>query len=59
MPFADIGDSQLYYQTDGKRDKPALVLSNSLGTELSMWDRQAAALAAHFFVLRYDTRGHG
>jgi 3-oxoadipate enol-lactonase len=35
------------------------VLSNSLGTELDMWDAQAARLAGHFFVLRYDTRGHG
>ena len=59
MPFADIDDVQLYFQAEGSRAKPALVLSNSLGTDLSMWDRQAAALAAHFFVVRYDTRGHG
>ena len=59
MAFAHLDDIQLYYQTDGSRSKPCLVLSNSLGTDLGMWDRQAAALAAHFFVLRYDTRGHG
>jgi len=35
------------------------MFSNSLGTNLSMWDAQAPALAARFRVLRYDTRGHG
>jgi 3-oxoadipate enol-lactonase len=35
------------------------VLSNSLGTELGMWDGQLAALTAGFRVLRYDQRGHG
>lgn len=59
MPFAQIDDVQVYYQTDGQRSKPCLVLSNSLGTDLGMWDRQAAALAGHYFVVRYDTRGHG
>ncbi|OEZ83372.1 3-oxoadipate enol-lactonase 2 [Janthinobacterium sp. HH104] len=50
---------RLHYRTDGGRGKPCLVLSNSLGTDLSMWDAQAAALAGDFFVVRYDTRGHG
>ena len=38
---------------------PWLVLSNSLGSDLSMWTAQLAAFAAHYRVLRYDTRGHG
>lgn len=59
MAFAQLDDIQLYYQLDGNRNKPCLLLSNSLGTDLGMWDRQATALAAHFFVVRYDTRGHG
>lgn len=50
---------RLHYRTDGDRAKPCLVLSNSLGTDLSMWEAQAAALAGDFFVVRYDTRGHG
>jgi len=50
---------RLHYRTDGERGKPCLVLSNSLGTDLSMWEAQAAALAGDFFVVRYDTRGHG
>ncbi|MEG1374795.1 MAG: 3-oxoadipate enol-lactonase, partial [Comamonas sp.] len=43
----------------GPADAPVLVLSNSLGTTLEMWDAQASALSAHWRVLRYDTRGHG
>jgi len=36
-----------------------VVLSNSLGAALAMWDPQAAALAEGLRVLRYDMRGHG
>lgn len=49
----------LHYQIDGPTDAPVLVLSNSLGTTLSLWQPQLAALTAHFRVLRYDTHGHG
>ncbi|TMI98735.1 MAG: alpha/beta fold hydrolase [Alphaproteobacteria bacterium] len=38
---------------------PWLVLSNSLATDLSMWDAQARELSGAFRVLRYDQRGHG
>ena len=47
------------YQVDGADGAPWLVLSNSLATNLSMWDEQAAALKKSFRVLRYDQRGHG
>jgi 3-oxoadipate enol-lactonase len=50
---------KLHYRIEGAADKPVLVMSNSLGTTLEMWDPQMAALTAHFRVLRYDTRGHG
>jgi len=36
-----------------------LVLSNSLATNLSMWDAQAHEFSSSFRVLRYDQRGHG
>lgn len=44
---------------DGQPDASALVLSNSLGTTLEMWDAQVAALSASHRLIRYDTRGHG
>ena len=36
-----------------------LMLSNSLGTNLSMWDGQLEEFLCHFSLLRYDGRGHG
>ena len=60
MPEPLIVDgTPLHYRTDGARAHPCLVLCNSLGTDLSMWDAQAEALAEDFFVVRVDTRGHG
>jgi 3-oxoadipate enol-lactonase len=40
-------------------DGRPLVLSNSLGTNLGMWDDQATALTGRYRVIRYDQRGHG
>lgn len=40
-------------------DAPVLLLSGSLGADLSMWDPQVGPLAGYFRVIRYDTRGHG
>jgi 3-oxoadipate enol-lactonase len=59
MPFVQVDDLRLHYRTDGDPANPCLVLSNSLGTDLSMWRPQAEALARDFHVVRYDTRGHG
>jgi 3-oxoadipate enol-lactonase len=50
---------QLHCQVDGPDDAPVVVLSNSLGTNLAMWDAQIPALAEKFRVARYDSRGHG
>ena len=36
-----------------------LVLSNSLGTDHSLWEFQVAAFSRERAVWRYDTRGHG
>ena len=47
------------YQIDGAQDAPWLIFSNSLATNLSMWDEQASALSGSFRILRYDQRGHG
>ena len=49
----------LHRVVEGPADAPALVLCNSLGTTLGMWDAQMPALAERFRVVRYDRRGHG
>lgn len=47
------------YRLDGPEGAPVVLLSNSLMSNLSMWDPQMAVLERSFRVLRYDTRGHG
>jgi 3-oxoadipate enol-lactonase len=49
----------VHHIVTGPEDAPALVLSNSLGASLAMWDAQAGPLAERFRLIRYDTRGHG
>lgn len=49
----------VHHLVTGPEDAPVVVLSNSLGSTHRMWDAQADALAEHFRVVRYDTRGHG
>ncbi|MGH4035285.1 3-oxoadipate enol-lactonase [Actinomycetota bacterium Odt1-20B] len=50
---------RIAYRFDGDENKPVLLLSNSIGTDLHMWDGQVPALTEHFRLLRYDARGHG
>jgi 3-oxoadipate enol-lactonase len=51
------------YQIDGAQgasgNAPWIVFSNSLATNISMWDDQARELGKSYRVLRYDQRGHG
>lgn len=48
-----------HHELTGPADAPVIVLSNSLGTDLTLWDEQVPALIDRFRVLRYDQRGHG
>lgn len=50
---------RLTYRLDGTDDSPPIVLINSLGTDLRMWNPQIATLSRSFRVLRYDIRGQG
>lgn len=59
MPFLDAGDLRVRYEWSGPERAPVLVLSHSIGTDLSIWDPQLPALRERFRVLRYDSRGHG
>lgn len=60
MPTITTDDGcNIHYEVEGREGAPALMLSNSLGTDLRMWDDQAGAFAEHFRLIRYDRRGHG
>jgi 3-oxoadipate enol-lactonase len=59
MPFLEANGARFHYRWDGAEGAPVLVFSNSLGTNLAMWDPQIPSLAVRFRILRYDTRGHG
>ena len=49
----------VHHVVEGPPGAPVLVLSNSLGSTLAIWDPQVPELARHFRVIRYDMRGHG
>ncbi len=48
-----------HYKIQGTPNSPVLIFSNSLGSDMSMWDELVPALLPYFRVLQYDTRGHG
>jgi 3-oxoadipate enol-lactonase len=59
MPVIDADGCPIHVELDGPAQAPVLMLSNSLGTTLAMWDEQAKPLMHHFRLLRFDRRGHG
>ena len=59
MPTIQSNGCPIHVEVEGPENKPVLMLSNSLGTDLHMWDPQVAALTQHFRLVRYDRRGHG
>ncbi len=54
-----IGGLEFNVSIEGGEDKPALILSNPLGTNLHIWDGQLSTLGDRFRIVRYDSRGHG
>lgn len=50
---------QITYRIDGPQDADWIILSNSLATDMRLWDHEVALLSKTMRVLRYDTRGHG
>eukprot|EP01136_Pigoraptor_vietnamica_P003971 Opistho-1_new@33874 len=47
------------YKLQGTPNSPVMIFSNSLGSEMLMWDELVPFLLPYFRVLQYDTRGHG
>jgi 3-oxoadipate enol-lactonase len=59
MPFLDLDGARIHWRADGAEHLPALLLGNSLGAELALWDSVVPALQQRFRVIRFDNRGHG
>lgn len=51
---------EVHHVVEGPEDGPLVVLAESLGSDLRMWDAQASALVGvGYRVVLYDHRGHG
>jgi 3-oxoadipate enol-lactonase len=59
MPMIDADGCPIHVEVEGRDGAPVLMLSNSLGTDLHMWDAQAPEWSKHYRLVRYDRRGHG
>jgi 3-oxoadipate enol-lactonase len=59
MRTAESKDVRLRYEVSGVDEGDLLVLVNSLGSSVRMWDKALPALEEKHRVLRFDMRGHG
>jgi 3-oxoadipate enol-lactonase len=59
MPIRMINGEPFNILAEGPENAPALMFSNSLSSNLTMWDAQVEALKGAFRIVRYDSRGHG
>ena len=49
----------LNVEITGSLDLPKIIFSNSLGSDLRMWNPQVEAMKDKYCIIRYDKRGHG
>jgi 3-oxoadipate enol-lactonase len=59
MAMLETGDVRLHYEQSGAMGAPVLVLANSLGSSLQMWNKVLPRLEKSLRIVRYDMRGHG
>jgi 3-oxoadipate enol-lactonase len=59
MRFVKANGLVIHTLDHGRRDGPALVFINSLGTDFRIWNEVAAILAPDFRIVVHDKRGHG
>ncbi|MFV0309113.1 MAG: alpha/beta fold hydrolase [Desertimonas sp.] len=61
MPYAANGDCQLYYETFGNPDDPALLMVNGLGSQSTNYRDEWCQrfVDEGFFVVRFDNRDVG
>ena len=59
MQVIETGGITLHVRRDGNLDGMPVVFSNSLGTDLRLWDALLPLLPNGLRLIRYDMRGHG
>src|SRR5258705_1658430 len=59
MPMIDADGCLINVSVEGRDDGPTLMLSNSLGCTLQMWEPQMKAPNQVFSFIRVDRPGHG
>ena len=59
MPFTEALGCRIYWKLEGPDGAPVLVLLNSIGTDMDLWDAVVPHLRPSFRLLRIDTLGHG
>ena len=59
LNFVAHAGARIAWQAQGPADRPALLLANSLGSDMGSWDAVVGLLADQLRVVRYDARGHG
>ena len=59
MKMFDTGEVRLHYRVEGPEDGAPVVFSNSLGTDMRLWDPILPLLPEGLRIIRHDKRGHG
>jgi len=59
MHFFEANGIQIHFCDEGPEDAAVLIFSNSIATDLTVWDDVASRLTPYFRVIRYDARGQG
>jgi len=59
MPYAQSGETSIYYDTYGDPDRPALVFAHGAGGNAASWWQQVPVFSADHHVVVFDHRGFG
>ena len=54
-----VNGINIHYKLEGPENGPSIVFSNSLGTDMRIWDEVISYLPKNLKILQYDKRGHG
>lgn len=59
MPFTRFNSTLMHWSATGPADRPAIVFSNSLGSDWRIWNAVTERLSHRYRIVSYDKRGHG